>query len=123
MRRIAAIFLVFSYLLVLLQPILPRVFFSLNSSYIQQELCMQRTNAANTCKGACFMRKKLQAEQESNAPLRAMIIAQAELVQLKPELNTCCKALIPSEKTTYPSFTFAQHDQFVGDLPVPPPWA
>ena len=123
MRKFAAIFLIFAYLLVLLQPIFPRILFSLNTAYIQKELCMQRSNAANTCKGACFMRKKLQAEQETNAPLRAMIIAQAELVQLKPELKSSCFAPIRSKKTTYPTFAIAQHDQFVGDLPVPPPWA
>ncbi|MEY3444763.1 MAG: hypothetical protein RLZZ519_3044 [Bacteroidota bacterium] len=123
MRRGTSILLLTFYTLVILQPLLPRLLFSMNQTYIQQELCVQRENVSNTCKGACFMRKKLQADQESNAPLRAMLIAQAEVVQLIPEAKTVLSFEKMTESRPVPSFDKSPIDQFVGDLPVPPPWA
>lgn len=123
MRRGISILLLTFYTLVILQPLLPRLLFSMNQTYIQQELCVQRENASNTCKGACFMRKKLQADQESNAPLRAILIAQAEIVQLIPEAKTVLSVEKMTAVRPIPTFDKTRIDQFVGDLPVPPPWA
>lgn len=123
MRRGTSILLLIFYSLVLLQPILPRLLFSLNQTYIQKELCVQRASISNTCHGACFMRKKLQADQESSAPLRAMLITQAEEVQLLPATNFTVSIENQPVTNPYPSFDKTRIDQFVGDLPVPPPWA
>ncbi len=69
------------------------------------------------------MRKKLQADQESNAPLRAILIAQAEIVQLIPEAKTVLSVEKMTAVRPIPTFDKTRIDQFVGDLPVPPPWA
>jgi hypothetical protein len=122
MRRKATIILGMLYLLVMMQPFLPRLLFSLNQSYIQTELCQQRHIKANTCEGACFLRKQLQQQQQGSRELPALVCEKLELLQLVPQASGTLVVpddAVPTFALTFDTFLLDQH---VADLPVPPPW-
>ena len=106
---------------VLLRPWLPSMLFSLNQRYIQSELCVQKNKKGNTCKGACFMKKSLQAQQERDQELPGLLYEQLELAQMQPSCSLGVIVAVAPSLWTWASDERVG-DQFLSDLPVPPPW-
>jgi hypothetical protein len=121
MHRKATLLLGMLYMAVLLRPMLPSVLFSINQSYIQSQLCNQKDIKGNTCKGACFM-KKLQAQQERSQELPGILLEDLELVQLQPAWEGLAVGITVGASSWTAGLNALPGDQFVCDLPVPPPW-
>jgi hypothetical protein len=123
MRNKATCLLGLIYMIVLLRPWLPSMMFSLNAHYIQTELCVQKDKQENTCKGACFMKKSLQAQQEHGQDLPGLNYEEIELAQLQPACDLNPERMPPAHDRLWAWCSDEQgNDQFVSDLPVPPPW-
>ncbi|MDE3184211.1 MAG: hypothetical protein KGM16_12410 [Bacteroidota bacterium] len=42
--------------------------FEINRSYIAKDLCINRNNPESTCKGKCYLKKKLAADEDQQQP-------------------------------------------------------
>ena len=121
-QRYAAIFLTLMYVMVLIRPALPYLLFTANEHYIQSDLCEQRTVKGNCCRGACFLRKNLEKDEQKRRPIQALFSQQSQSEQLP--LTESIPAFFPSLES------FDWHicldncgiDQYAHDLQAPPPW-
>ena len=54
--------------------------FEINRAYIEKELCEQREEVNNCCKGNCYLTKQLQNTTAAGHPMRPSFPEQKELV-------------------------------------------
>lgn len=121
MRKTAVLSLALVYLLVLLRPVMPHVFFSLDRHHIETALCEQRAVSGNHCKGACFMRKNLQQQQHGGPQLVLPALVEMEVVQLIPV--PAAGPSLPAASHSQPALAHSHGmaDQCVLDRLSPPP--
>jgi hypothetical protein len=67
-QRVFAIFFLTVYSLVLFQPVMPWINYSLNKEYIAKNLCENRKKPGSHCNGKCYLAKQLKKAGD-NAPL------------------------------------------------------
>ena len=122
MRRRAVILLGLVYVFALLRPGLPSIYFALNRSYIQSELCVQKDKKDNSCKGACYLKKLVQAQEQGGQTLSLSVDKLFESEQM-PTQETVFATLPPELLLLHFAATNQKAcDQHIADRLVPPPW-
>ncbi|HEX2899791.1 MAG TPA: hypothetical protein VHS96_08745 [Bacteroidia bacterium] len=110
------------YLAVLVRPILPMLLFQANQQQIAASFCIQKDIKDNCCKGKCFLRNSLQAQEDRHGhePLSQLLEEEQVFTLTTPQAVE-----IEDKLSAKPGFAFGNEQvkrQVDPDLAVPPPW-
>jgi hypothetical protein len=102
---------------------IPHLEYNVFNRYIVENLCVEKEEENNECRGHCFLEKQInlvnETDQQSGSP--------TEKRQITPgiddfiEANTLLQAPTPSIKVRLSVFREARIPKTISDIPVPPP--
>jgi hypothetical protein len=95
--------------------------FEINRSYIAKNLCINRNNPESTCKGKCYLKKKLAADESQQQPASKNSIQKN--LQLDLFLNKPLKIDVSIAKEIilhHSLYRFSDSQEFVKSIFEPP---
>ncbi len=121
MRKLVIAFFLSLYAVVLIQPFIPLINYTINKDFIAKNFCENREKPKLQCHGKCHLAKKVksQAEQEKKTP--SNVKAAEEIVLFCAE-NTLCfiAASFGVEKTTFSQYKFIDYVEPLASIFQPP---
>jgi hypothetical protein len=95
--------------------------FEINRSYIAKNLCINRNNPGSTCKGKCYLKKKLTADKDQQQPASKNSVqknSQPDLFLNKPlEIDVSIAKELIFHHSLY---RFSDSQEFVKSIFEPP---